>query len=712
MKVCLVSAPTANDFAEKEIAESDAVRLIAEHSPLGILSLAAVLETQGIEQEIVDLNRLYYDYLQSDEFRQATLDFSTYAGRYFETKSFDVFGFSTICSSYPVTLRVAGEVKRAHPEAKVVLGGPQASVVDRQTMNAFRFIDFVVRGEAEQSFPMLLDSLSSASGGAEIPGVTFRRGDEVVRGPSSPPIADLDTLPFPAFHLYPYMKACQYIPLELGRGCPFACTFCSTNDFFRRRFRLKTPAHMISEMRRAKETYGIPQFDLVHDMFTVDRKRVVAFCEELLSCPEKFFWGCSARTDCIDDDLIALMAKAGCRGIFFGIETGSARMQKIVDKGLDLAEAKARIKSTDKRKIKTAVSLITGFPEETMEDLRDTVEFFMSSMRYDYADPQLCLLAPLAETPIHTQHKDELICDDIISDMSFQGWKQDARDREMIQKYPDIFPNFYSVPTPHLDRTFLKELREFILNGSANFRWLLVGLHQDSGSLLDVFTLWRNWREKNKGVFPDGNVTRYYASLSFHREFLEFVRSKYIGGHARASVALRALHDYEASFQAHPGETQAPSGQDPTEDASVYRMPIGLGDTPALAKGIKVTTLDVDYRKIVQCLRRNGRLDRVPVRTVSVVTRASAPSRTEIVQLSELSSQLMALCDGKRTVSEIAQEFGCVRPEVDGVPADKVCRLGLELLRQQHLVIVQAKSPCSPLVEASANQPVLAAAQA
>src|SRR5271169_5030423 len=171
MKVCLVSAPTANDFAEKEIAESDAVRTIAEHSPLGILSLAAVLENQGVELEVVDLNRLYYDYLRSDEFRQSSLDFSTYAGRYFEAKSFDVYGFSTICSSYPLTLRVAEAVKLAHPEAKVVLGGPQASVVDRQTMKSFGFIDFVVRGEAEQSFPMLLDSLSSASGGQEIPGV-------------------------------------------------------------------------------------------------------------------------------------------------------------------------------------------------------------------------------------------------------------------------------------------------------------------------------------------------------------------------------------------------------------------------------------------------------------------------------------------------------------------------------------------------------------
>src|SRR6266705_6857502 len=88
----------------------------------------------------------------------------------------------------------------------------------------------------------------------------------------------LNCLPFPAFHLYPYMHACEIAPLELGRGCPFACTFCSTNDFFRRRFRLKSPAHIVGEMKQIKQTYGIKSFDMVHDMFTVDRKRVVAFC--------------------------------------------------------------------------------------------------------------------------------------------------------------------------------------------------------------------------------------------------------------------------------------------------------------------------------------------------------------------------------------------------------------------------------------------------
>src|SRR5262249_48804699 len=299
--------------------------------------------------------------------------------------------------------------------------------------------------------PQLLEALGQGSRLDDIPGVTFRRDGKIVRTPDGGGIADLDTLPFPSCCLLPGMETLRFMPLELGRGCPFSCTFCSTNDFFRRRFRLKSPARMLEEMRRVRAIYGIDTFELVHDMFTVDRKRVAAFCEALLESSEKFYWGCSARTDCIDEELIELMASAGCRGIFFGIETGSARMQKIIDKGLDLADHWASGRACDRSKKKTAVSLIVGFPEETKEDLRSTIGFFMDSLRSDHADPQLVILAPLAGTPIHQQHKEKLFLDDADSNMAYRGWDQGPEEKKMIREHPDIFPNFYSVPTPFLD---------------------------------------------------------------------------------------------------------------------------------------------------------------------------------------------------------------------------------------------------------------------
>src|SRR5215475_12267183 len=175
MNVCLISAPTANQFHNRNVSEKDAARIMGELAPVGILSLAAVLEARGFQPAVVDLNRIYFDWLQTSS--PGDTDFSAFAADYFSRRDCDVYGFSTVCSSYPLTLRIASEVKKSHPESLVILGGPQASVVDRATLRAFPGIDLIVRGEAEQTLPDLVDALAAQSSIAEIPGITLRDGD-------------------------------------------------------------------------------------------------------------------------------------------------------------------------------------------------------------------------------------------------------------------------------------------------------------------------------------------------------------------------------------------------------------------------------------------------------------------------------------------------------------------------------------------------------
>jgi len=686
MKVCLISAPTANQFDGRAVGESDASRIMGELAPVGILSLAAVLEAKALQPAVVDLNRVYYDWLR-DSNRDKS-DFCSFAGSYFAARDFDFFGFSTVCSSYPLTLRIAAEVKRAHPKSVVVLGGPQASVVDVPTMRAFPSIDLVVRGEAEQTLPELVDALGGGRSLAAVPGLTFRRQNEIVRNPDAPLVLDLDALPFPAFHLFPDVRHCRHFPLELGRGCPFSCTFCSTNDFFRRRFRLKSPAHMIAEMRRVRQTYGINSFELVHDMFTVDRKRVVEFCEALLEAgrqnPEdSFIWGCSARTDCVDEDLIALMSRAGCRGIFFGIETGSRRMQKIIDKGLELNDSADRVRSCDKFKINTAVSLMAGFPDETMNDLRDTAAFFVDSLRYDHADPQLSILAPLADTPITRQHQDALVLNDDAADMSYRGWRQEPEDHAIIAAHPEIFSSFYSTPLPHLDREFLKELRDFLLSGMRAFRRLLLGLHQDSGDVVDVFQQWQQWRTRSGIHFSNGDRTVYYAQSQFPTDFFEFVRLQYVPA-SKAPLAITALVEYEAAVLAGDSGDQKQFSDDPLfQDNDDLLFP---ESRLRLLPGVKVINLPADYQEIVRRLRQRSSLHDLPSQPVKLAIRKVPAGSAEVRQLTPLSVQLLDLCAGSLTVEEITAQLRQRNVDIPGIPVDKVCLAGLEILRQQRLL--------------------------
>jgi radical SAM superfamily enzyme YgiQ (UPF0313 family) len=683
--VCLIGPPTVTEFEGTVTDRNQAERLSTNHPPLGVLSLAAVLEEKGIPHQLFDLNRLFYEWI-CNESPGGEGGFFPLAVRALQSVHANVYGFGTISSSYPLTVRLAREVKRAHPDAAIVFGGPQASAVAVETLEAFPFVDVVVRGEAEQTLPELLTALGCANGLAGVAGITFRRNGSVVCTRDSPVLPDLDRLPTPAYHLWPGIEKRRTIPLEVGRGCPFACTFCSTSEFFRRRFRLKTPARVIEQMKALHQTYGTATFNLVHDTFTAVRAQVVEFCHFLLNCGCKFEWTCSARTDCVDEELLALMARAGCRGFFFGIESGSARIQRAIGKCLDLEHASAAIRCTANHRMRATISLITGFPSETADDLRGSVSFIMNALRCDRVQAQFHLLAPLAGTALNREFRGRLKWDGLFSDMAFQGWRQDAADRALILEHPSIFPNFYSVPTAHLDRGHLMELHDFLMYGIEQFRWLMVALDRRSG-ILAVFDRWRTWRASHRPlVRVDGE---YHASAAFRGDFLEFVASEYPAGEDAESLAVTTLLEYETQFERPYQRGTAPPASPPTPEGA---PPVAdLEAVPRVATGVTLLHLSADYEGVIDCLRSNRPLGDVPRRPVVVADRQLPRGGVEMLQLSALSAALIQLCDGVRTVREIAALFPCLAEGLDRFPAQPACRFALnELVRQGLLVFSPA----------------------
>ncbi len=704
IRVCLVTALSLSDFVDPELTVRGAGQFMAGN--IGVLTLAAVLREKGLQPKVLNLDSLFLDFRgnnRTDRFCKAdrtvrgtdlystalndtvgnSTSFFQFVIQRLEPFSCEFFGFSSICSSYPLTLRLAQWVKSQNLESRIVIGGPQASVVDEPTMQNFSCVDFVLRGEAEHTFPALLECLASADGSSKLeclPGLTFRRDDRIIRNPNAPVLEDLDCLPLPAFDLDPDLKNRESIYLELGRGCPFACTFCSTNDFFRRNFRLKSAPKMVLDMKLIKQESGIGNFSLIHDMFTVDRKRVVAFCEAILASGEDFTWACSARTDCVDDELIALMARAGCRGIFFGIETGSERLQRVIRKNLDLRAAIQRIECTNRHGIKTAVALITAFPDETLDDLRDTIHFFVDSLRFDHAAPQLSLLAPLAGTPLQTEYRNELALDYVFSDISHQGWQQDSTDLEMIRSCPDVFPNFYAVPTFHLPRSYFKEVRDFVTYLTTWFRWLPVAMLQDSGDLLKVFDAWKEWLHERKTDEGESAfcAAPYYCCRQFRNDFLEFVRTSYLDQLARARSVIRVLIQTEGGDEA--GDVIPASADAEPPDA------LDLSCVPFRQKGFVAMALSLDYKELIDRLRSKTDLESMPEQNVTVLFRPKDQWRTEVWQLSPSSAALMRHCDGKRTVQEIIGELAWLGADQDELPLETVCLFGLVQLQQEGLI--------------------------
>jgi len=262
-----------------------------------------------------------------------------------------------------------------------------------------------------------------------------------------------------------------------------------------------------------------------------------------------------------------------------------------------------------------------------------------------------------------------------LSDMSHQGWHQDAADRELIASYPDIFPNFYGLPSP-LGRTYCDEFNRFFMNGVARFRWLLVALHQESGDLLEVFDAWLDWGGRRQ------NPARYYATFGFTREFRHFLRTVYLERLNPSSVAVAGLVDYHEALDA--ALSQSESGVTANLDSSSERAT--LDSIPRLARGVRVLNVDADVKEIIDCLRAKEKLHPAIRRPTVLATRQFCDNEVELLRIPSLSAQLLGLCDGQSSIREIMAQFSRRDSTSGKGEKDQVCLYGLRLLGQSALI--------------------------
>ena len=371
------------------------------HPHLGLISLAAVARLENHDVAIYDPKR------------EVRLGRHAYNGQFYRRAADDILrqrpdavGFTTLGCSFLFAVRVAEILKSREPELPILLGGPHATMLDRPILETYSQFDIVVRHEAEETLPPVLARLDSRAFDA-IPGITWRNGSRgAIRGtPGLPKIANLDSLPVPLYELYPVADLnLDLMRVEAGRGCPFVCAFCSTASFFQRDYRLKSPNRIVSEMDFLNDRYGIREFKLDHDLFTVNRRKVRAFCEAVED--RHYHWRVSARTDCVDAELLEKMALAGCIGLYFGIETGSKRMQQITDKRLKLDGVDQILDVAENFGIETTVSFITGYPEELAHDQDQTLDMLgrFFGRPQDWCTPQLHILLPEPGTPLFAKH--------------------------------------------------------------------------------------------------------------------------------------------------------------------------------------------------------------------------------------------------------------------------------------------------------------------
>src|SRR5437762_6813241 len=408
---------------------------------LGLISLIAEIE----ESRHVPL---LYDPMLQLQRGHLVLDSSIYddvAEQLLQTEPAAI-GLTALGCNFIAVVKIARRVKERRPKTLILLGGPHPTVLESQIMTSFTDFDVLVRGEAEETIVPLLDALDSWKELSAVPGISYRDGSRVCRSGVDAGVMDVDRLRMAAFHSYPISElGLDSMRVEAGRGCPFHCTFCSTATFFGRKYRVKAAGKLVSELKCLNNTYGITDFSLQHDLFTVNRRKVLEFCEEVRPC--SFSWVCSARIDSVDSELLRDMARSGCRGIYFGIETGSSSLQELVKKRLDINLLQPTLRYAKEFGINVTTSFITGFPKETASDLEATLNCLDSCLRISPTTTslQLHLLTPEPGTALYEENKSELLYDGYISDFNFPPLASD--EGALLRGNPDVFMNHHFYAT-------------------------------------------------------------------------------------------------------------------------------------------------------------------------------------------------------------------------------------------------------------------------
>lgn len=281
--------------------------------------------------------------------------------------------FYTMCDSFYISVKLAQKVKEKSPDIKIVMGGPHATLIARDILTEFEFVDVVAMGEGEKTALNIFSALFGKIEMDNLYGIAYRNAGKIQINPLPELISEDELSKYQPKSFSPYaLDKFSGMSIEGGRGCPFGCTFCSTKSFWGRKYRIKPINDLIAEMDRLEREYGFDYFVIQHDLFTVNKKKVLNFCNRLIDEKKRYSWGCSSRVDVLDYELIEQMAAAKCKDVFLGIETGSERMQVLLNKNLKFTKAYEIMEYMLERGLEVTLSFIFCYPEETLEDFEQT----------------------------------------------------------------------------------------------------------------------------------------------------------------------------------------------------------------------------------------------------------------------------------------------------------------------------------------------------
>lgn len=458
--------------------------------PLGLLSIAAYVESKGYCVRVIDVH--------IEKFTAGELVEKLKVAQ----PKFVGMGVMTATSN--AANQIARIVKNTVPDCTVVFGGVHPEAMPAETL-CNSGVDIVVRGDGEETFLSILQGEPLDT----IRGISYRRGTTVVHNPSVTVEMNLDKYPFPAYHLvpmdkyYPAIGAYKRLPainMLMTRGCPGKCTFCNSAMTT---LRTRSAESVVEEIEYLSQTYGIREIQFYDDTFTVLKKNVMRFCELMAAKNLNVSWAAFVRADCFNEEMARAMKKGGCHQVLIGVESGSDIILKNIRKPIDREKTADAIKIARAAGLESRASFIFGSMGETVETMQETLDF---SMQLDPDIAQYNVCTPYPGTQMYRWAKENRY---LVSEewgdfelSTFMMRLPTCTDQDVYRYYKNAHKQFYMRPKMILRRmrkvSRLSHIRDLI------HAFFYIVLRKKLGTRGEVR---RDWLGTRKDHFFDLNVS-------------------------------------------------------------------------------------------------------------------------------------------------------------------------------------------------------------
>jgi anaerobic magnesium-protoporphyrin IX monomethyl ester cyclase len=268
-------------------------------------------------------------------------------------------------------------VKRLHPGAHVVVGGPHATPLPREVLRYYTAVDTVCVGESDRTFLDIVDRVERGAPVRGIAGTYWREDDRIVKGPERAAVENLDDLASVQTYFDTHI-------LMTSRGCPWNCTFCGAETSWGRGFRANSVAYTLEAIERVLPRLPVKMIQIKDDTFTTHKKRVLELCHGIREKKLDFFWSCDTRVDLLTDELLREMRLAGCQRLSLGVESGSQRILDAIDKKITVAEILESTALAKKYGIKVRYFMMLGNRGDDAASFQETLDFLERARPHEY----------------------------------------------------------------------------------------------------------------------------------------------------------------------------------------------------------------------------------------------------------------------------------------------------------------------------------------